>query len=152
MQIFSKKNKGFTLIELLVVIAIIGILSTIVLVSMGSARAKARDARRQSDIRQIATAMELAYTDNGNAYVATGTWNATAKITSLPAPFTTYLATLPQDPVASVGGYNWIGNTGTTTQYCIYATEETTPVKYFVASRTGVKEMTSAPATQAACE
>ncbi len=56
-----KKNKGFTLIELLVVIAILGLLATIVAVSLTSARARARDARRVSDIRQIELAMELYY-------------------------------------------------------------------------------------------
>ena len=59
-----KKNKysqSFTLIELLVVIAIIGILSSIVLVSLNSAKAKARDARRISDFRQIQTALEMFY-------------------------------------------------------------------------------------------
>jgi len=61
-----KSNKetamaGFTLIELLVVIAIIGILSGIVIVSMSGARAKARDARRLSDMRQIATALQMYY-------------------------------------------------------------------------------------------
>lgn len=60
-----KKSKGFTLIELLVVIAIIGILATIVLVSLNSARSKARDVRRVSDMRQVALALEMYYDSNG---------------------------------------------------------------------------------------
>ena len=62
-------NLGFTLIELLVVIAIIGLLSTIAVVSLNSAREKGRDAKRVADIRQIQTALEL-YNDgqNGNGY------------------------------------------------------------------------------------
>jgi len=58
------KQKGFTLIELLVVIAIIGLLSTIVLVSLNTARAKARDVRRLSDMYQILIALEMYYDDN----------------------------------------------------------------------------------------
>ncbi|OGZ31845.1 MAG: hypothetical protein A2V69_03745 [Candidatus Portnoybacteria bacterium RBG_13_40_8] len=58
-----KKSKGFTLIELLVVIAIIGILATIVLVSLNTARQKARDSRRIGDMRQIALALEMYYDD-----------------------------------------------------------------------------------------
>ena len=57
------QSKGFTLIELLVVIAIIGLLASIVLVSMGGTRAKARDAKGESDIRQIMTAFEMKYND-----------------------------------------------------------------------------------------
>lgn len=56
---------GFTLLELLVVIAIIGILSSVVMVSMGNAKIKARDAKRVSDITQIQTAVELYYAKYG---------------------------------------------------------------------------------------
>ena len=56
-----KNNKGFTLIEMLVVVAIIGLLSSVVVVGLGSARQNARDARRISDIRQIQNALEVYY-------------------------------------------------------------------------------------------
>jgi len=61
----KKNNKGFTLIELLVVIAIIGLLSTLAVVALNSARMKSRDARRLSDVKQIQTALELFYNDQG---------------------------------------------------------------------------------------
>ena len=61
MQTHNKTNRGFTLIELLVVIAIIGMLSSVVLASLNSARQKSRDARRLSDIKSLQTALELIY-------------------------------------------------------------------------------------------
>lgn len=55
MNSFSQtvKGRGFTLIELLVVIAIIGLLASIILVSLNSARTKGKDARIISDVRQV---------------------------------------------------------------------------------------------------
>lgn len=75
LQVFRKGEKGFTLIELLVVIAIIGVLSTIVLVSLNTAREKARDVRRVSDMRQVALGLEMYYdshTDTGYPGTVTG--------------------------------------------------------------------------------
>lgn len=60
-----RKERGFTLIELLVVIAIIGILSSVVLASLNTARQKSRDARRISDVKQMQLALELSFDSNG---------------------------------------------------------------------------------------
>lgn len=58
-------TRGFTLIELLVVIAIIGLLSSIVLASLNTARGRARDAEVRSELRQIQIAIQLYFTQNG---------------------------------------------------------------------------------------
>jgi len=60
-----RQNKSFTLIELLVIIAIIGLLTSIVLVNLKGAGAKARDAKRQQDIVQIEKALLLYWEKNG---------------------------------------------------------------------------------------
>ncbi len=59
-----KNQKGFTLIELLVVIAIIGLLSSVVLASLNSARAKGADAAIKSNLKGAATHAEVVYDDN----------------------------------------------------------------------------------------
>ncbi|MEI7513115.1 MAG: type II secretion system protein [bacterium] len=66
----KKYTKGFTLIELLVVIAIIGILSSVVLASLNTARNKGKDAKFQSEVAGMRAATEMVYSDNGSSYLA----------------------------------------------------------------------------------
>jgi prepilin-type N-terminal cleavage/methylation domain-containing protein len=61
-------KKGFTLIELLVVVAIIGLITSIVLVSLEDARAKSRDSKRLQTVKQYTNALELYAGDNGGLY------------------------------------------------------------------------------------
>ena len=91
---FKKNSKGFTLIELLVVIAIIGILSSVVLASLNSARKKARDARRLADIKQIQTALDLYFDANNSVYPAGG-YSALSSLVS-----GGFIPVLPSDPLA----------------------------------------------------
>lgn len=63
-------KKSFTLIELLVVIAIIGILATLIVANMGTARQKARDAQRKAHLNEIATGLAMAF-DESNTYPTT---------------------------------------------------------------------------------
>lgn len=113
-----KYNKGFTLIELLVVIAIIGILSSVVLASLNSARQKSRDARRISDIKQLQVALELYYSDN-NAYPVetTSGGEAVEDSTNLADVVTDgYIAVMPTDPGSNT--YYYHSPTGGAT-YCL---------------------------------
>ena len=117
-------HKGFTLVELLVVVAIIGILATIVLSSLSSARERARDARRLSDIATIQNALEMYANDNGGVYPTTS-WQGshTATWANLESILGT---TLPVDPIntstdtdprsASTGNYvySYYGANGST--------------------------------------
>lgn len=96
-----KKQKGFTLIELLVVIAILGLLSTLAVVSLNNARAKARDARRVSDVKQIQTALELFFMDAGR-YPTAGTEFAIGSALSYGDE--TYMTKIPSAPTPADGG------------------------------------------------
>ena len=140
MQKRRKSERGFTLVELLVVIAIIGILSTTILVSLGGARAKAKDAKRQSDIRQMSLAMELDYSDDEKySQYTTAQWENNSQI---PKNTGRYLDTV-LDPAEIA--YGWLDNSATSTLecnsqvYCVYA--ELAEGGYFAGSPKGTKKL-----------
>ncbi|MFA5644672.1 MAG: LamG-like jellyroll fold domain-containing protein [Patescibacteria group bacterium] len=85
-------KSAFTLVELLVVIAIIGILATLAIVSIQNTRSKARDTKRIADIKQIQTALELYFNDNGSYPVSS---SVTSSIRSASR---VYMEMYPQAP------------------------------------------------------
>jgi type II secretion system protein G len=102
-----KLVRGFTLIELLVVISIIGMLASVVLASLNSARTKALDAKRLSDMRQIVNALELYALDHNGNYPSTG--SASGNVVKnwaysyqtqpwIPGLTSQYISTVPIDP------------------------------------------------------
>jgi type II secretion system protein G len=114
-----KIQGGFTLVELLVVITILGILATIGLVAFTSSQARARDAQRKSNLKEISSSLELFYSDYGkypnsdsgkivgcsyNPANGSGTdcaWG-TGDFTD---GKTTYFQALPKDPVTNLHYY-----------------------------------------------
>lgn len=100
------------MVELLVVIAIIGILSSVVVVSLNSARSKARDVKRLADLANVRIALEAYYDANGAYPTTSGDLNGIAGMVP------TYLSAIPKDPQdASTYKYaGLVGASGTTCQ------------------------------------
>jgi len=114
-------KRGFTLIELLVVIAIIGILASIVLVSLNSARAKARDVKRIGDMRGVQLALEGFFDDQTpGSYPATVVAGACEALPDLVTGG--YLPATPLDPGGGSGAYQYgSNNAGGNTDYVVRA-------------------------------
>ncbi len=121
MRQHTRRVSGFTLIELLVVISIIGLLSSIVLTSVNSARKKARDATRAADVKSLKTALEFYYDDNNGYPTSNGSSNgdvllSDATLVSKLVP--QYISTMPGQLVSD--GDHYYGNgvtTGVTAGY-----------------------------------
>jgi prepilin-type N-terminal cleavage/methylation domain-containing protein len=82
MSIKKARESGFTIVELLIVIVVIGILAALVIVTFSGIQQKARDTKRQTDIKAIHGHLESYYAQNGSGYpiladVNTASWRAT---------------------------------------------------------------------------
>jgi len=103
-------KRGFTLIELLVVIAIIGILATLAVVALQQARQNARDAERMADVKQLQTALELFFNENGR-YPTTEEWNSGTIVSSTSQE--TFMYSIPTAPSPADGSCLEASNTYT---------------------------------------
>ncbi len=135
----TQKEKGFTLIELLVVIAIIGILSSVVLSSLATARERARDARRLQDIQTIRQALLFYANDNAGSYpninAAQGTvsnWTYFKEVMVGGG----YLSQMPEDPIGK-GVYEYVYEGGSSVNYGCTGPYNGTPIVYARTLETG---------------
>lgn len=134
-----KNSHGFTLIELLVVVAIIGILSSVVLSSLSSARVKARNAKRVLDMKNIMIALNMYYNEYGCLPLTSGSTcpgagvyseqNAGLWDYSSQGGFLTFLKNsgimkdVPVDPINNMTGDNSPAKTYSYRYYCYRTTE-----------------------------
>ena len=123
------------MIELLVVIAIIGLLAAIVLVSLNSARAKARDVKRAADLKNLTTALEMYY-DKYNAYPVAAFYTSKlgcfgpASDNWIPGLAPEFVPALPTDPkLACPTEYLYVSN-GTDYKLIMHVPENCTNPAY----------------------
>ena len=139
-------KKGFTLIELLVVIAIIGILSSVVLASLNSARDKGVDAKIKSEIGQMRAGMEVIYDNNAGKYTS-------AAVSSI-APCAVISAPWSENPIKKSleSVLNTVGSAGTDSKCTASTTGYTISAKlkgtgYYCVDSIGNSTTTAALAT-----
>lgn len=125
-------KKGFTLLEMLVVIGIIAILVSLGFASYSTVQKKARDAKRQGDLKAAQQTLEQCYSVNSFQYPiisgSPGTITATC-----PAPNTSITFTLT-DPIDS-GTYRYTVTSSTTTDYIITADIESSTTNFSVSNQ-----------------
>jgi len=123
MKLF-KEQKGFTLIELLVVIAIIGILASIVLASLNTARDRARDTSIRASMSQMRAQAEIFYDQqNPPTYSGGGGMCADPEIVRLQAGATGNGGTVPNcDATAQAWAFEILLNAGAGSYYCVDST------------------------------
>jgi prepilin-type N-terminal cleavage/methylation domain-containing protein len=133
----QRKESGFTIVELLIVIVVIGILAALVITTFSGIQQKARDTKRQTDVRALHSQLEAFYAQNGGGYpplvdVNTAAWRTTnmkgldASALCDPSNSTQTnctLAAAPADGAAAKYGYAVFQSDGSTA--CTAVTGET---------------------------
>lgn len=123
--------------ELLVVIAIIGVLATVILASLNSARAKARDATRKMALKELQSALEMYHADTGTYRPSNG-WVSPSQPGLKNALVPKYISDIPYNNGNSNGYYQYwrkdyrsqsCMTSGTADQYAFYAVLENPTVE-----------------------
>ncbi len=99
-----KYQRGFTLLEMMVVVAIIAILAAILIPNFTHARAQAATSACMANLKSVATAFELYYTDK-QTYPAGTNASIDSAATGSSGVLSGYLGQPPEDPAAGAGKY-----------------------------------------------
>lgn len=156
MKFFSsiKSSRGFTLIELLIVVAIIGILSAVVLSSLGSARNKAKDSAIKAQLSQMRSQAEMYADSNSSSYGPAFTTGACPTASATTDMFT--------KTSANSGLFDLIKGTrdsgsavvtcgASTTGWAVSAQRVTNTAAYYCVDSTGAVKETTAAITGTSC-
>lgn len=111
----KSKQSGFTIVELLIVIVVIGILATLVIVTFTGVQQKARDTKRETDVKALASQLEAYYAQNASypalTDLQTNTW-VTANLKGLDTA-----GLIAPNGTAGTGGNTVVGSGAAATNY-----------------------------------
>lgn len=117
------RQKGFTIVELLIVIVIIGVLAALVIVTYNGMQGRGRDARRQTDIRNVKAAIEQYKADNSFYPAVCPSDNTGCSASDLAAVLVPgYIKAIPQDPQYPASGklYYYVRGPQANDSYALY--------------------------------
>ncbi len=134
----SSHVRGFTLLELLVVIAIIGVLSSIVLASLNTARDKGNDTGVKANLATVASQAALYYEEHTNSYGSADNTGGGATCTAANTLFADPTITAAVSKANTDNGPRPVVCTSTPTTYMVAA--QMTNGNYWCVDYRGVKE------------
>jgi prepilin-type N-terminal cleavage/methylation domain-containing protein len=146
-----RNHRGFTLIELLVVIAIIGILSSVVLASLNTARSKGQDAAIQSDITGIRNQAQLYFNTNNHYGPVLGAVESDCAATDNMFSDATIVRQVSGADSANSAGTVVCNVSADGQAYAVAAELVATPGTYFCVDSTGTSNGTNLGATDTHC-